>query len=214
MGVMTRLEMQTEVLDRLNRTTTDMASMVDTWLYRAVLDLCSYKKFFDNEKSATMTQSAGAATATWPTDLWNPQRLEWSDGSVMFNCRVKDLVYVRELYHSGSTGRPDFVARHGATAYFDRIADQDYAWTVYYLYEPADFANDAATSIIGAEWDEALILWAVAEGYGRLRQWDLYEFHKKLYYSYVAGRLGDVDAMEENYNESLAGDIDDDPFTF
>lgn len=213
MGIMTRAQMQAEVAGSLNRS--DLNTLIDRWLYRAVLDLSTYRKFFENETSTTMTQASGAATATWPADILSPVRLEWSDGSVYYNCAVKDLIYVRELYHSGATGRPDYVARFGALgAYFDRVADQTYAWTVYYKFRPADFADDAALSPLNGEWDQALILWAGAEGFRKLRQWDLMATYKKDYYSYVRGRLGDVEEIEEAYNESFAGDIDDDPFSY
>ena len=214
MGDMTRLEMQTEVLARINRSSSDMGSLVNAWLYRGLLDLCTYRKFFENEKTDTMTQSSAANTATWPTDLYWPMRLEYSDGNSLHICTVKDLIYVRELYSVNSTGRPDYVARFGASAYFDRTADQDYAWTVYYKFRPADFSGDSSTTDLGSEWDEALILWAVSAGFSRLRQFDVAQAVKNNYYSYVRGRLGSVEQIEEAWNESFAGDVDDDPFSF
>ena len=212
MGVMTRLEMQTEVKKRINRS--DFDTEINVWLYRALLDLTTYRKFFENEETTTMTQAAAATTATWPTDLLVPIRLEIVDGSNIYNCRVKGIIYVREYYQPDATGRPDFVARFNGEAYFDRKADQEYIWTVYYKARPADFASDSAVSALGGEWDEALIRHATYNGFSTLREWELATFHLKNYYAYVQGRLGDVEEIGGAWNESLAGDIDYDPYTF
>ena len=191
--------------------TTDLA----VWAYRAVLDLASFKDFYENMKSDTMTQAAAASTATWPTDLLVPIRLEYNDGSSLYVCQVKDIVYVRENFSPGDTGRPNFVARVGPTAYFDRTADQAYGWTLWYKYRPDDFANGSAVSPYGAEWDEAIVAWMKAMSYARIREWELSDFWKKNYYAYVKGRLGNVERAEgESMNESFAGDIDSDPFSF
>ena len=211
MGIMTATAMTAEVTRRINRT--DLNSSIATWLYRAALDLSTYRKFFGNEKTDTMVQAVDTAIANWPSDMLVPIRLEWSDGSVYYNCAVKDLVYVRELYHAGSTGRPDYVARHGGVAYFDRVADQAYTWTVYYKFRIVAFTT-TQTSPLGGEWDEALIRHATYNAFATLRQWQLADYHLKSYYSYVQGRLGDVEETEGAWNESFAGDIDNDPYTF
>ena len=211
MGIMTEAAMNAEVERRINRT--DLTTSITTWLYRAALDLSTYRKFFENEKIDTIVQAVGTNSKAWPLDLLVPLRLEWSDGSVFHNCAVKDLVYIRELYHAGSTGRPDYVARHGLIAYFDRDADQEYTWTVYFKYRIAGFSA-AQYSPFGGEWDEALIRHATYNAFATLRQWQLADYHLKSYYAYVQGRLGDVEETEGAWNESFAGDIDNDPFTF
>jgi hypothetical protein len=69
-------------------------------------------------------------------------------------------------------------------------------------------------SPLAAEWDQALIIWATSEGFSKLRQWDIAKEMKNYYYSYVKGRLGDVEESESAWNESFAGNIDYDPYTF
>ena len=67
---------------------------------------------------------------------------------------------------------------------------------------------------MGGEWDQALIIWAVSEGFARLRQRELAREIRQEYFSYVKGRLGDMEETEGAWNESFAGDIDNDPHTF
>jgi len=212
MGIMTRLEMKNEVLTNTNRS--DLGTDVDVWLYRAVLDLGTYHKFYENRKNDTLTLANASSTATVPTDMVKPVRLEYDDSSTISVVRFKDLVYVRENYSPSVTGLPDYFAREGSTFHFDRTSDQEYAMDLYYRFRPADYASDSTTSPYGGEWDEALILWATSQAFKRLREWQLAEHWMKMYYSYVKGRLGDVTLSEESYNETFAGDSTQDPYGF
>jgi hypothetical protein len=211
MGIMTRDEMRDEVKKRINRS--DFDSNIEDWLYRAILDLATYRKFYENEETDVVTQASGDNIATWPTDLLVPIRMEYVDGDNVHNCRVKGIIYIRE-YYSSSAGRPEFVARFGDTAYFDRDADQEYAWTLYYKGRPINFADGDATSSLNGEWDEALIRHASHSAFSALREWELATYYLKSYYAYVKGRLGDVEETEGAWNESLVGNIDYDPYTF
>jgi hypothetical protein len=139
--------------------------------------------------------------------------MEYVEGDNVHNCRVKGIIYIRE-YYSSAASRPEFVARFGETAYFDRDADQEYGWTLYYKSRPADFATDSAVSELNGEWDEALIRHACHSGFSALREWELATYYLKSYYAYVKGRLGDIEETEGAWNESLVGNIDYDPYTF
>jgi len=212
MGVMTRLQMQNEVADNTGRS--DLNSDIVIWLNRAILDLGTYHKFYENRKNAAVSLASGASTATCPTDLIKPVRLEYDDGATIQIIRFKDLIYVRENYSPTATGLPDLFAREGSSFLFDRIADATYSLKLYYRFRPVSLVADATVSTYGGEWDEALILWATSAAFRRLREWQLAEHYKKMYYSYVQGRLGDVTLSEEAYNETFAGDSTEDPYGF
>ena len=47
-----------------------------------------------------------------------------------------------------------------------------------------------------------------------MRNWEVADYMKKGYYAYAKGRLGNLDKEAENWNESFAGDVDIDAFTF
>jgi hypothetical protein len=211
MGVMTRQQMATEVEERVNRS--DIPNQIDTWLYRAVLDLSTYRQFYENRKLATLSWTTNDTVAA-PSDFYAPIRLEYDNGSSIDVIAYKDIIFVRNRYSSTATGIAEYYARVGDDIYFDRDADQTYSLSCYYKYRPADFTGDSDTSPYGGEWDEAIILWAVATAFARLREWELSDFHKKQYYAYVKGRLGAVEEAEEAYNESFTGDPNVAPFTF
>jgi len=209
MGLMTRDAMRDEIAGTLNRT--DLNTLIEGWLDRTLFDLCTYYRFFETETTGTLTLPSGDSTVAVPTDLLTPIRLEYEDEIVT----VKDLIYVREYLANSSSGFPDYVARFGANFYFDREADQAYAFTLFYKNRTDAFASGSAVSPIGAEWDEALIVNATAMGYRKLRQHELYDFYRKQYYSYVKGRLPEKSLMEEQWNETFAGDEDEaDAYSF
>ena len=211
MGVMTRLEMQNEIADNVGRS--DLGTEIAIWLYRAVLDLGTYHKFYENRKNATVSLTTGNSSATAPTDLIKPVRMEYDDSSTISVLRFKDLIYVRENF-SHTPGLPDFFGREGGNFLFNKEADDDYSLTLYYRFRPTDFTGDASTSPYGGEWDEALLLWATSRAFKRIREPQMADYYLKQYYSYVKGRLGDMTLSEEAYNETLAGDSTEDPYGF
>jgi hypothetical protein len=204
--------MEAEVSKVIGRS--DLAAEIDVWLYRAMLDLGTYRKFQENRKKATLTLAAAANTANIHTDFVAPIRLEYNDGSTLDIVQFKDLIYVRDNFSVGVTGFPNYYARHGGVFYFDRTADQEYAMDHYYKFRPEDYDDDTDTSDFGEEWDQALLLWAESEAFRRMREWEASQESKMNYYSYVKGRLGDLEKEEEAWNESLVGDIDADPYSF
>lgn len=212
MGVRTRVQMVAEVAADIGRS--DLSTSLAVWAYQAVLDLATYRKFPDNEKKATLSLASGATTATVPTDFNQPLRIEYDDGSSIKVITFKDLIFVRNNYAYDTPGFPDYFGRTGALFYFDRTADQAYSLDLFYRYIPADFSGDSSTSPFGPQWDHAIILWMTSRAYLRLREFQLAEMYKQHYYSYVKGRLGSLELSEEAYNETFAGDIEEDPYGF
>lgn len=166
-----------------NLASADVNSMEGKWTNAAYRSLTSRNKFWkfkvpktfgfpELDTSTTATGNDGDAYISKPSDsifvhtVWdmtNDNMLDYRDHGW----------YVEQTGRAtaASEAEPNSWTPYSNKLYLYPTLDDEYNFTIYYRKRIADLAGSEAT-VIGAEWDEPILMFAVMRGYMFLRDFD------------------------------------------
>ena len=184
MGVKTFTLFKSELLWALgNRAAADVNSMEGSWVNSAYMSLTSRNKFWkfkvpktftfpELDTSTTATGNDGDAYISKPTDSIFVHTV-WD----MTNDNM--LGYKDHAWYVAQTGRADSDSEaepKSWTPYSNKLylyptLDDEYNFTIYYRKRPTALTGSTAT-VIGAEWDEPILMLALMRGWMYLRDFE------------------------------------------
>jgi hypothetical protein len=184
MGDKTFTEFKSELLWALgNLDSSDVNSMEGIWVNSSYRSLTSRNKFYkfkvpktftfpELDTSTTATGNDGDAYISKPSDSIFVHTVWDMTTDNMLN-------YKDHSWYVEQTGRADANSEGEAsdwTPYSNKLylyptLDDEYNFTIYYRKRVADLTG-TGTTVIGAEWDEPTLMFAVMRGYMFLRDFD------------------------------------------
>ncbi len=184
MGSKTFTEFKSELLWALGGlTAADVNSMEGSWVNSAYLSLTSRNKFWkfkvpktfsfpELDTTTTATGNDGDAYISKPSDSIFVHTVWDMTNDVM-------LAYRDHGWYTDQTGRadadsestPTYWTPYSNKLYLFPTLDDEYNFTIYYRKRTADLTG-TGTTVIGAEWDEPILMFAVMRGYMFLRDFE------------------------------------------
>jgi len=185
---------------------TDIATVAGEVVNDAYLRITCSNEFFDQRKnsyfpsleiqSAATNTSDGTAYISTPTDCLFIRSV-WDSTSDLKLNKISLMDYLGRSGRATATaeGAPtQWVRRADATKGNDYIylyptPDATYAMVIYYRARPAKLTG-TGTTVIGMEWDEAIVSLAISTMARRLQMYDTAEIFEKEFNGIVTGLLG------------------------
>lgn len=161
------------------------------WINTAYLALTCRNTFFGEykfrpyfpqlEASTTATTTAGTAYVAVPTDCLVLRRL-FNTTDDAFLKWISNDEYIRKTGRAttASRGTPTQYTRMGSYIYLSPTpVASTTSLTIHYRKVPAVLSDDADTTAIGPEWDDAIVKLAAIQGQLRMHEYDFAEIEKK-----------------------------------
>lgn len=184
-----------------NRASADVNSMEGSWVNSAYMNLTSRNKFwkfkvpktFSFPELDTDTTAAGADGDAY---------ISKPSGS-LFVHTVWDMTsdnmlsYRDHSWYTAQTGRadadsegtPSYWIPYGNKLYLQPTLDDSYNFTIYYR-KRREALTGTATTVIGAEWDEPILILAMIKGFMTLGEFDKAEIWKKEFIEITQDLMG------------------------
>jgi hypothetical protein len=158
-----------------NRASADVNTMEGKWINSAYRSLTSRNKFWKFKVPKTFTFEELDTSTTATGNDGDAYISKPSDG--IFVHTVWDMTsdnmlgYKDHIWYTGQTGRADADSEgeptnwtpYGNKLYLWPTLDDEYNFTIYYRKRIADM-TDTETTVIGAEWDEPILMLAIIRG--------------------------------------------------
>ena len=198
MGNMTFTEFQAELLIHLGNRN-NVETYKGEWINRAYLSLVSRKQIFGvpmnfrfpGVETSTSTNTVdGTAYIAAPTDALVVTHVhDATSDKKLTNISWDEYIKKTGRATAASEGAPTDWVRYGANLYLHKTPDAVYAMTVYYRKRPTELTGSAVT-VLGAEWDEVILLLAAIQSHIRVNDLQPIEIKKEEWKEMVLGMIG------------------------
>ncbi len=158
--------------------------------------------------STTATTTAGTAYVATPTDALYIRHLWDSTNDRKLN-KIRFHKYVDAVGRANSSarGKPTEWVRDGANIYLLPTPDATYTIYVYYRKRPAALSDAGDVTLIGAEWDESILLLATAQSFLRLGEPDKSLLWQKEFISSLAGKIAIYAQEDKDLKDQMKPDL-------
>lgn len=106
--------------------------------------------------------------------------------------------------NTSSEGKPDFWVPYGNKTYLYSTPDDAYNMKTYLRKRPTRLVEDAETTVIGEEWDDAILALATVKAHIGVRDFGNAEIWRKEYFSILQRLVGmqdkEVKDMDEHWH--------------
>lgn len=202
MGDKTYAEFQTNLLFNLGNRS-DVTTEAADWVNRAYRTLYSMKKFGGRtvyfpelETSAAANTVAGVVSVATPTDCLFIHHVDDTTSDVkLTGTSLGDYVKKTGRAVTASRAAPKKWVRHAALVLLNPTPDAVYALKIYYRKRPIELAG-VATTVIGEEWDEPILLLATYQSMMRMNEFDKAKAFKEEWQSCMSDLVGIYDAED------------------
>ncbi len=197
----------------------DISSYTTAWINTAYLDLTTRNRFWDVpiprffdfpelRTNTTKTTTAGTAYVATPTDALYIRHLWDSTNDRKLN-KIRFHKYVDAVGRASSSarGKPTEWVRDGANIYLLPTPDATYTIYVYYRKRPAALSDAGDVTLIGAEWDESILLLATAQSFLRLGEPDKSLLWQKEFISSLAGKISIYAQEDKDLKDQMKPDL-------
>ena len=183
----------------------NISAYVDDWVNAAYIDFCTRDKFWEIrlpknflfhelQTNTSSDTSDGVAYVSVPSDCVSIYTIWDSTSDKKLNA-INMRQYIKKTGRSdaNSEGEPSLWVRYGSNIYFYPTPDTTYSMTIYYRKIPTELTGSGVT-IIGAEWDEAILKLATTQSMLRLRMYEDFAIWKTEWIEMMASKIGIYEA--------------------
>ena len=221
MGVRLFSQLKADLIFELGARTdlTAAPSSAGDWINVAYLEFCTRNQFFgfkmpkyfhfpELETSATASTVAGQDYVATPTDALIISTVHDSTNDQKLG-GIKFREYVDKTGRSttASRSKPLYWLRYGSQVKLYPTPDAAYSLTIYYRKRPALLSGENDVTAVGAEWDEAILKFAVIQSMMRLKQYDTADVEKKALAELLSGKVDIYDKEGRDLKRFFAPDI-------
>ena len=170
------------------------------WLNQAYRQLCSQEYVLGLKKrlyfpqlftSTTAATVDGQAYVSVPTGcLYITEVFDTTNGKKLKHITWKQYIEYTDRTTAASEGDPTEWTRSGGRIYVHPTADAAMTLTIYYKKLPTDLSG-TLTTVIGAEWDDAIIELAAYKMFSWLHEYEKSKVVKESFLEMAAG-LADI----------------------
>ena len=170
------------------------------WLNQAYRQLCSQEYVLGLKKrlyvpqlftSTTASTVDGQAYVSVPTGcLYITEVFDTTNGKKLKHITWKQYIEYTDRTTAASEGDPTEWTRSGGRIYVHPTADAAMTLTIYYKKLPTDLSG-TLTTVIGAEWDDAIIELAAYKMFSWLHEYEKSKVVKESFLEMAAG-LADI----------------------
>jgi len=181
----------------------DLDTEAGDWINRAYRTLYSMKKFGGRdvyfpelETSAAANTVNGVVSVATPTDCLFIHYVHDTTSDVkLTGMSLGDYVKKTGRAVTASRAAPKKWVRHAALVYLHPTPDDAYALRIWYRKRPIELTA-VATTVIGEEWDEPILLLATYQSMMRMNEFDKAKAFKEEWQSCMNDLVGIYDAED------------------
>jgi len=220
-----REQIKFELGERTDLSThTDLGDLYGKWINLAYLTITTTDSiqgvrghlYFPELMVEDTTQSTadGTQTLTTPTDaIYIEGICDTTNDIELENISWTEYKSYTGRNDSNAEAKPTEWTRRGSSLYLYPTPDATYACTIYYKKKPAVLTGTNAT-VIGAEWDEAILKLAVIFGLTKLKRYEEAAIEKKAWTQYMYGLVGMYDKEKKDRDKQLRIHVYDRNYNF
>ena len=164
---------------------------------------------------ATQSTADGTKTLNTPSDAIYVEGI-WDTTN---DVELRNISWPEYKERSGRSNadaraKPTEWTRRGSYLYLHSTPDDIYACTIYYKKKPAVLSADDDVTILGKEWDEAILKLGVVDGLAKLKRYEESAIEKKSWQQLMYGLLGMYDKERRDREEQLRINVRDRNYKF
>ena len=185
------------------------------WVNQAYTQICVSERLFglrtpvyipQLETSSTDTTTDGTAYISTPTTALIVRGIEDTDDNVILDwIPYRQYMEYTDRADTSAEGSPTEWTRARSRLYLHPTPDSTINLTIYYKKTPTSLSGTAST-VIGPEWDEAIVLLATYKGHLWLGEYDKAKFIRDELIENVSGVLSTIHQEEKGRNEYFRPD--------
>lgn len=192
----------------------DLGDLYGRWINLAYLTLSTSMKIIGVEGQLyfpeLFTEDTSQSTADGTKTLNTPSDAIYIEG-VWDTTNDIELTNISWAEYKERSGRSDSNAetkptewtRRGTYLYLHSTPDSIYACTIYYKKKPTVLSDDDDVTVLGEEWDEAILKHAVVTGLMKLKRYDEAAIEYKGWIKLMYGLVGMYDRERRDREEQL-----------
>ncbi len=195
---------------------TSATNYYSVWVNQAYKQICSQDyimgikkkcKFPQLETNTTAATVDGTAYVSVPVGTLVVRHLyDETNGRKLNYIPHSAYVAYTDRADTSAEGEPTEWTRSGDNLYLHKTPGAAYTIRIYYKKAVTDLSGDTDTTVIGAEWDEPIVLLATYKAQLRMGEFEKAKATEKEVLSVVAGLVGVYDAEEMDRNETRRPD--------
>lgn len=203
----------------------DLGNLYGVWINLAYLTFTTSKDIQGVKRNLyfpeLFTEDSSQSTADGTKTLNKPTTALYVEG-IWDTTNDYELEQISWKEYKGYSGRSNSDARavprewtrRGDLIYLFPTPNDTYECTIYYFTKPTALSADSSKTVIGSEWDEAILKLAVVYGLMKLKRYEEAAVEKKAWIQLIDAVSGSYDKERRDRDRQLRGSSRDRNYDF